>query len=119
MAIELDHVMVLAREQVKSAQELAELLGVPWSEKTLGPFSAVHVNQGLTLDFIRPTKRFRLSTSAFASQSKSSMKFSTAWSKPASRTEATYAARLTSKSTHPMADVWSTGTCPKGPSGKC
>lgn len=58
MAIELDHVIVSAREQVKSAQRLAEILGVPWSEKTLGPFSAVYVNQGLTLDFIQTDDAF-------------------------------------------------------------
>jgi hypothetical protein len=58
MAIELDHVIVLARDQVKSARELAELLGVPWSEKTIGPFSAVYVNQGLTLDFIQTDEAF-------------------------------------------------------------
>ena len=58
MTIELDHVIVSAREQVKSARRLAEILGVPWSEKTLGPFSAVYVNQGLTLDFIQTDDAF-------------------------------------------------------------
>lgn len=58
MAIELDHVIVSARDQVKSARRLAEILGVPWSEKTLGPFSAVYVNQGLTLDFIQTDEAF-------------------------------------------------------------
>lgn len=58
MTIELDHVIVPARNQVESAKQLAELLNVPWSEKTLGPFSAVYVNQGLTLDFIQTTEAF-------------------------------------------------------------
>jgi catechol 2,3-dioxygenase-like lactoylglutathione lyase family enzyme len=58
MAIALDHVIVSARDQVKSARQLAGLLGVPWSEKTLGPFSAVYVNQGLTLDFIQTDEDF-------------------------------------------------------------
>jgi catechol 2,3-dioxygenase-like lactoylglutathione lyase family enzyme len=58
MTIELDHVIVSAREQVKSAQRLAQILGVPWSAKTLGPFSAVYVNQGLTLDFIQTDEAF-------------------------------------------------------------
>lgn len=58
MSIELDHVIVSARDQVKSARQLAQILGVPWSEKTLGPFSAVYVNQGLTLDFIQTDEVF-------------------------------------------------------------
>jgi hypothetical protein len=58
MAIELDHVIVSARDQVASARQLAELLGVPWSETTLGPFSAVYVNAGLTLDFLQTDEAF-------------------------------------------------------------
>ena len=58
MAIELDHVIVSARNQVASARQLAEILGVPWAEKTIGPFSAVYVNQGLTLDFIQTEEAF-------------------------------------------------------------
>ncbi len=50
MTIELDHTIVPCRNQVKSAQRLAELLGVPWAEKSIGPFSPVYVNSGLTLD---------------------------------------------------------------------
>jgi catechol 2,3-dioxygenase-like lactoylglutathione lyase family enzyme len=52
VAIELDHVIVSARNQRASARLLAELLGVPWSETGAGPFSPVYVNEGLTLDFI-------------------------------------------------------------------
>jgi catechol 2,3-dioxygenase-like lactoylglutathione lyase family enzyme len=52
MAIELDHVIVSARDQRRSARMLAELLGVPWAESGVGPFSPVYVNAGLTLDFI-------------------------------------------------------------------
>ena len=58
MTIELDHVIVSARDQVASARQLAELLGVPWSATTLGPFSAVYVNPGLTLDFIQTEQAF-------------------------------------------------------------
>lgn len=58
MTIELDHVIVSARDQVQSARQLAELLGVSWSERTLGPFSAVYVNSGLTLDFIQTEESF-------------------------------------------------------------
>ena len=52
MPIELDHVIVSARNQRTSARRLAELLGVPWAETGVGPFSPVYVNDGLTLDFI-------------------------------------------------------------------
>jgi catechol 2,3-dioxygenase-like lactoylglutathione lyase family enzyme len=58
MSIELDHVIVSARDQVGSARQLAELLGVPWAAKALGPFSAVYVNDGLTLDFIQTDEAF-------------------------------------------------------------
>lgn len=58
MAIELDHFIVSAKDQVASARRLAWLLGVPWAEKTLGPFSAVYVNDGLTLDFIQTDESF-------------------------------------------------------------
>ena len=51
MSIELDHTIVPSRSQVASAKLLAELLGVPWAETALGPFSPVFVNDGLTLDF--------------------------------------------------------------------
>jgi catechol 2,3-dioxygenase-like lactoylglutathione lyase family enzyme len=51
MAIELDHTIIPSRSQVKSAKLLAELLGVSWAEKSVGPFSPVYVNSGLTLDF--------------------------------------------------------------------
>jgi hypothetical protein len=52
MTIELDHVIVSARNQRASAKLLAELLGVRWAETGAGPFSPVYVNDGLTLDFI-------------------------------------------------------------------
>lgn len=52
MAIELDHVIVSARDQRAAAKRLGELLGVRWAESGVGPFSPVYVNEGLTLDFI-------------------------------------------------------------------
>ncbi|MBM7060346.1 VOC family protein [Pseudomonas sp. UL073] len=51
MSIELDHTLVPARDRRASAKLLATLLGVPWADSGLGPFSAVYVNPGLTLDF--------------------------------------------------------------------
>jgi len=58
MTIHLDHAIVPARHQRASAQRLAELLGVPWSGTTIGPFSAVYVNDGLTLDFLDTDEAF-------------------------------------------------------------
>lgn len=47
----LDHLIVPARERRAAAARLAGILGVPWeAESGIGPFSAVHVNDGLTLD---------------------------------------------------------------------
>jgi hypothetical protein len=52
MTIHLDHTIVPSRNKVAGAKRLAELLGVPWAPTSLGPFAAVYVNDGLTLDFI-------------------------------------------------------------------
>jgi hypothetical protein len=49
--LELDHLMVPARDKLASAKLLAELLGVPWSEQGIGPFAPVFVNDGFTIDF--------------------------------------------------------------------
>jgi hypothetical protein len=43
---------VPSHTKIASAKLLAELLGVPWGEAAAGPFTAVYVNDGLTLDFI-------------------------------------------------------------------
>ena len=51
MSIQLDHFLVPVRDRMASAKLLAELLGVPWAESGVGPFSPVYVNEGLTLDF--------------------------------------------------------------------
>jgi catechol 2,3-dioxygenase-like lactoylglutathione lyase family enzyme len=52
MAAHLDHLIVPAKDRVAAARLLAELLGVPWAEQgSVGPFSPVFVNDGLTLDF--------------------------------------------------------------------
>lgn len=52
MTIHLDHTIVPSHNKVASAKLLATLLGVPWEESGVGPFSPVYVNDGLTLDFI-------------------------------------------------------------------
>lgn len=58
MSIELDHAIVPARNRDASAQRLAQLLGVPCGPAPLGPFYAVYVNDGLTLDFIGSDEDF-------------------------------------------------------------
>jgi len=50
MTIQLDHLIVPARDRRAAAQLLGAILGVPWSETGVGPFCPVFVNDGLTLD---------------------------------------------------------------------
>ena len=52
MTIQLDHLIVPARDPIASAQCLAGLLGVPW-QASQGHFTPVYVNDGTTLDFAR------------------------------------------------------------------
>ena len=60
MGIELDHAIVPARDRDGAAQQLAALLGVPCGPAPLGPFYAVYVNDGLTLDFIASGESFEV-----------------------------------------------------------
>ena len=51
MSVQLDHTIVFARDRGKAAALIAAILDVPWAEESgVGPFSAVYVNDGLTLD---------------------------------------------------------------------
>lgn len=56
MTIDVDHVIVPTRDRSVAAKRLADLLGVPWAGA--GPFSAVYVNNGLTLDFVETEGNF-------------------------------------------------------------
>jgi len=58
MTIQLDHTIVPSHHMAASAKRLAELLGVAWGEAAAGPFTAVYVNDGLTLDFIDTDEDF-------------------------------------------------------------
>ena len=51
MTIALDHLKVSSRNRWAAAELLARVLDVPWSATGVGPFCAVYVNEGLTLDF--------------------------------------------------------------------
>ncbi len=50
MAIRLDHLIVPSHDRQAAARSLAELLNVPWAASQ-GAFTAVYVNETLTLDF--------------------------------------------------------------------
>ena len=58
MTIHLDHTIVPARNKVAAAKLLAELLGVAWAPSGPGPFAPVYVNEGLTLDFVDTDEDF-------------------------------------------------------------
>ena len=58
MTVELDHVIVSSHHRDTSAKLLADLLGVACGPANAGPFFAVYVNDGLTLDFIETDEPF-------------------------------------------------------------
>jgi catechol 2,3-dioxygenase-like lactoylglutathione lyase family enzyme len=58
MTIELDHTIVPARDPEAAARQLAGLLDVPWGAAAAGPFIALYLNEGLTLDFIATDEEF-------------------------------------------------------------
>jgi len=51
MSVELDHILIPARDKLAAARLIAGLFDVPWSERGVGPFAPVFLNGGLTLDF--------------------------------------------------------------------
>jgi hypothetical protein len=51
LTINLDHIMIPSRDRNGAARQLATILGVEWAPARVGPFTAVHVNDGLTIDF--------------------------------------------------------------------
>jgi catechol 2,3-dioxygenase-like lactoylglutathione lyase family enzyme len=56
--IQLDHVIVSSHSRDVSARRLADLLGVACGPAVAGPFFAVYINDGLTLDFFQTDKPF-------------------------------------------------------------
>ena len=65
MSITLDHAIISARDRDGSARRLADLLGVPCGPAAAGPFFAVYVHDGLTLDFIETDEAFPVEHFAF------------------------------------------------------
>ncbi len=59
MTIQLDHVIVPSHSRDASARLLADLLAVHCGQAREGPFFAVYVNDGLTLDFIQTDEPLR------------------------------------------------------------
>lgn len=51
MNVQLDHLIIPARNKAAAADCLSRILGVPWAPARVGPFAAVFVNPGLTIDF--------------------------------------------------------------------
>jgi hypothetical protein len=51
MAVDLDHLIIPSKSREAAARRLAEILGVTWAPARVGPFTAVHVNNHLTIDF--------------------------------------------------------------------
>ena len=51
MPVELNHHIVHARDADRSARSLAELLGLP-APTRFGPFTVVHTDNGVSLDFM-------------------------------------------------------------------
>jgi catechol 2,3-dioxygenase-like lactoylglutathione lyase family enzyme len=65
MAIHLDHLIVQSHDRIASARLIAGLLGVPWSESGVGPFSPVYVSDSLTMDFDQTDEPFPVGHFAF------------------------------------------------------
>ncbi len=58
MTVHLDHILIPSRNREAAARKLAEILGVTWAPARVGPFTAVYVNDGLTIDFDEWTQEF-------------------------------------------------------------
>jgi hypothetical protein len=50
MSVELDHTIVFSRDRDAAAALIAAILDVPSGPSSIGPFTAVYVNDGLTFD---------------------------------------------------------------------
>lgn len=58
MTLQLDHLLIPCKDRAAAARQLAHILGVDWAPARVGPFTAVHVNAGLTIDFDEWTQDF-------------------------------------------------------------
>lgn len=58
MPIDLDHLIIPSHQKEKSAELISKIFNVPWSKNGNGPFCAVYVNEGLTLDFDEAESEF-------------------------------------------------------------
>jgi hypothetical protein len=60
MNIELDHMIIPARESRASAQRLASIPGASWAESGVGPFCPVYAGNSRTLDFDQAEDAFSI-----------------------------------------------------------
>lgn len=58
MPVHLDHLLIPSKNKEGAAKQLAQILGVTYGPAKIGPFMAVHVNDGLTIDFDEWTEEF-------------------------------------------------------------
>lgn len=58
MAAQLDHLLIPSKNREAAASRLAQILGVSYAPAKIGPFTAVYVNDGLTIDFDEWTEDF-------------------------------------------------------------
>jgi catechol 2,3-dioxygenase-like lactoylglutathione lyase family enzyme len=58
MAVQLDHLLIPSKDREAAAKRLAQILGVTCGPAKIGAFTAVHVNEGLTIDFDEWTEAF-------------------------------------------------------------
>lgn len=58
MPVQLDHLLIPSKDREAAAKLLGWILGVPYGPARIGPFSAVYVNAGLTIDFDEWTDAF-------------------------------------------------------------
>ena len=65
MTIQLNHTIVHARDAKASAQFLTEILGLRTTPVRFGPFWAVALENGVTLDFLQTDEHFIIEHYAF------------------------------------------------------
>jgi catechol 2,3-dioxygenase-like lactoylglutathione lyase family enzyme len=65
MAITFNHTIVAAKDREESARFLTELFGLP-SPREFGPFLAVELNHGVSLDFAQTPEREVISPQHYA-----------------------------------------------------
>jgi hypothetical protein len=116
---ELDHLLIAVHGRAAAAPQLATPLGVPWGPARFGPFSAVYLNAGLTLDFDEAEGPYPIQHHAFRV---SPDRFDSVLGRmrpPASPAAARRTGPATAWRARPSADGCCTGTSPAATTGNC